>query len=121
MNNHLDPEYDNRVKMLNMEYGERLSSFENVRNKPFRPLKLALPKKKMESTLYSTRCTTDQAIKLDQDYKPDTNEEMNNKKNTATENIKGSSSENEFHQEEAAPQSEDENLKGQETEQPSVV
>ncbi|XP_045507874.1 uncharacterized protein LOC123703770 isoform X3 [Colias croceus] len=92
MNNHLDPEYDNRVKMLNMEYGERLSSFENVRNKPFRPLKLALPKKKMESTLYSTRCTTDQAIKC----------------------------ENEFHQEEAAPQSEDENLKGQETEQPSV-
>ncbi|XP_045529206.1 uncharacterized protein LOC123717325 [Pieris brassicae] len=87
-NNDIDPDYGKRVKLMNMEYGEILSSFENGEWTPKESRKMFRQASKFKMThritdglqkvttrLFSTKCTTDRPIKMETTYLPDTREE----------------------------------------------
>ncbi|XP_047513982.1 nipped-B-like protein [Pieris napi] len=100
-NNDIDPDYGKRVKLMNMEYGEILSSFENGEWTPKESRKMFRQAQKIKMThrmtgglqkattrLFSTKCTTDRPIKIDTNYLPDTHEDksVDIKENESVEN-----------------------------------
>ncbi|XP_037303115.1 uncharacterized protein LOC119193568 isoform X6 [Manduca sexta] len=73
-----------KLKQLDMEYGEKLTSVEQGRS----PLKFTLNTSQL---VPSTRCTTGQPIKLNSDYVPESSDERNeNKIENDVQNMDGS-------------------------------
>ncbi|XP_037303114.1 uncharacterized protein LOC119193568 isoform X5 [Manduca sexta] len=75
-----------KLKQLDMEYGEKLTSVEQVAGRS--PLKFTLNTSQL---VPSTRCTTGQPIKLNSDYVPESSDERNeNKIENDVQNMDGS-------------------------------